>query len=112
MGNLAGCGLGLPAHDRRTAAAAGGGGVMTSITSLEEIRQQRQGLQGPQLFHRAVAVFGENNLPAIIDAVKSMSKEPLKRLPSLLREQLMDIFDSLLPWPKPRPAAQVIPFKL
>ena len=76
MGNLAGCSLGLPAHDRRNAAA--GGGVMTSITSLEEIRQQRQGLQGPQLFHRAVAVFGENNLSAIIDAVKSMSKEPLK----------------------------------
>ena len=46
MGNLAGGGLGLPAHDRRNAAAAGGCGVMTSITSLEEIRQQRQRLQG------------------------------------------------------------------
>jgi hypothetical protein len=36
---------------------------MTSITSLEEIRQQRQGLQGPRLFHRAVAVFGEITCP-------------------------------------------------
>jgi hypothetical protein len=62
------------------------------------------------LVRHMVKRYGEGATLALIERAHARSVEPLKRLPSPAREELMQAFNRV--YPKPRPStAQIISFK-
>jgi len=62
------------------------------------------------LIRHMVERYGEDATLALIEGAHAKSIEPLKRLPSPVREELMQAFKWVCP--KPRPStAQIISFK-
>jgi len=61
------------------------------------------------LIRHMVERYGEDATLALIEGAQAKSIEPLKRLPSLVREELMQAFNRVCP--TRRSTAQIILFK-
>jgi len=79
--------------------------IREKITALRAER-----LRTDVLIRHMVGLYGENATLALIEGAHAKSIEPLKRLPSPVREELMQAFGRVCP--KPRPStAQIISLK-